>query len=1143
MVEGAHVEGSLPQGTVTFLFTDIEGSTRLVERLGPDQYGRVLDTHRELLLHSINEAGGLEVDSQGDSVFAVFVSAAAAIRAAVNAQRELASQQWPADAELRVRMGLHTGEARLAHHGYVGIAVHRARRVCEVGHGGQMVVSSATHAIVAAEPPRDLRLQDLGEVRLPGFDEPERLFQIVADGLPEISTDLRAARPWRDEQRPLLERAAELAALDQAIAATRNASGRLVVIEGPPGIGKTSLLAGGRTRAGASGFSVLHARGSELESAFSFGVVRQLFEPALARASPDQEASLLEGAAAQAGRLFRDDLETAQANEDVAFSLLHGLYWLTLNLAESQPVVIAIDDLQWTDAPSLRWLTYLARRIEGHAICVIGTARPLEQENPMLAELLVDPATTLLRPNALSAPAAAELVRTELAAEADDAFCAACFQTTGGNPLLLRELVRTLAAEDVAPVAASVAIVQRVAPDAVARSVMLRLSRLPPQAGRLARAVAILGDGAYREHVAAMAGLELREVAPAAAALARVDLLRQGPPLAFVHAVVRNAVYESTPADERESEHARAAEILKGGNALPAQVAAHVLLAPPGTVAGAVEIVGDAARRAASEGGLESAAGYLSRGLDEPMPDDKRAALLLELAGIELDLGRTSVVDRLQEAIELIDDPERLAQAQLRLGRALYWAGREEDGVRVLEEALAAWSPADDLQRRLQAELVANATRLAGRFEQVRRLLESLDLSGDEGPGARMLLTLETYHDAARGGSRERVVERTRRAFAAMSEEERRWMYVGPCYTFLVSDYLDEPVHMLDTMIALASKDGAVFNFAGLSVMRAAFHYARGALVEAEADARSALDAVPHRQVSWVPHACGLLAQILVERGETAEAAAIADEGGRWIPSRADSFTRAPLLRANAVIATARGDHQTALDAAFALGENLAAYGHSNPAFSYPSWQSLAAQAHLSLGHIDEGLALAREEVTQARAWGAPRTLGRALRILGLIQGRQKGLEQLRKAVEVLEHSPAQLERGYALADLGGALRRSNRRDEAREVLRQAGEIAGRCGATLLAESAHEELVAAGGRPRRLAFTGVDALTPSERRIAEMAAEGLSNREIAQALFVTMRTIETHLSNAFRKLDISARTQLQGALTALPEAPASAPSG
>ena len=142
-----------------------------------------------------------------------------------------------------------------------------------------------------------------------------------------------------------------------------------------------------------------------------------------------------------------------------------------------------------------------------------------------------------------------------------------------------------------------------------------------------------------------------------------------------------------------------------------------------------------------------------------------------------------------------------------------------------------------------------------------------------------------------------------------------------------------------------------------------------------------------------------------------------------------------------------------------------------------------------------------------------------------------------------MEHSAARLEHAYALADLGGALRRANRRAEARDPLRQALELAHRCGATPLAERAHEELVAAGARPRRRVLTGVDALTPSERRIAAMAAEGLSNREIAQALFITLRTVEMHLSNAFRKLGVSTRTQLPVALAASPEAPAGTPAG
>ena len=1136
MVKPAQVERSLPQGTLTFLFTDIEGSTSLLEQLGQDAYGQVLATHRELLLRAVNGNGGVEVDSQGDSLFAVFGSAAAAIGATVGAQRNLASHRWPSAADLRVRMGLHTGEAAMAEQGYVGMAVHRARRVCEAGHGGQIVVSSTTHAIVAGDLPHDVRMEDLGEVRLPGFREPERLFRIVAEGMPETTTHLRAARPWSEERAPLLERAEELAALDQALAATRNGRGRLVVIEGQPGVGKTSLLSAGRERAAASGFSVLNARGSELESTFSFGVVRQLFEPAITRAYSQEDSKLLEGAASHASKLFHHDPENGHPSEDVAFSLLHGLYWLTLNLAESQPLAIAIDDLQWADAPTLRWLSYLARRIEGLAICVVATARPLENEDPLLAELLVDPATTLLRPNVLSAAGVAELVRAELAAEAEDAFCGACYRTTGGNPLLLRELVRTLVAEDVAPVATSVTTVERVAPDAIGRSVMLRLSRLTPVAGRLARAVAILGDGADRDRVAALADVERREVAPAAAALARVDLLRQGPPLSFVHPVVRNAVYESIPADERESEHARAAEILIENRASPAQVAAQVLLAPAGSVDGAAAIFRSAAQRAASEGGLESAAGYLARALDESLPDDERATTLLQLAEIELELGRAGVVDRLYGAVDLIQEPESLAEARLRLGRALYWAGREEDGVGVLEHALAEWTQTDDLRRRLQAELVANSTRLAGRFEEARRLLESLELEADEGPGARMLLTLQTYHEAAKGGDRERVVDLTLRAFAAMSDDERRWRFVGAFYTFLVSDYLEEPVRILDALITLARRDGAVFNFAGLSIMRAAFHYACGSLLEAEADARSALDAIPHRQMSWVPHAYGWLAQTLVERDAVDDATAVVDEGEREITTEADSFSRAPLLRARSVIAAARGDHRASREAAFALGESLDAHGHSNPAFSYPSWRTLAARAHFALGDIDDALVLAREEVAQARSWGAPRTLGRSLRILGSIEGGDEGLEHIREAVEMLQNSPAQLEGAYSLADLGGALRRANRRSEARESLRQALETARRCGAAWLAERVHEELVAAGARPRRSAVTGVEALTPSERRIAEMAAEGLANREIAQALFVTLRTVEMHLSNSFRKLDISGRTQLPEALAPGPEA-------
>lgn len=1120
----------LPEGTVTFLFTDIEGSTGLLDRLGRGVYGELLQTHRRLLREAVSGSGGTEVDEQGDALLAAFGSAGGAIGAAVTAQRAIAAEDWPTGVELRVRMGLHTGEATVAGDRYVGIALHRGRRVCDAAHGGQILVSSATHAIVAADPPDAVRFKEVGEVRLAGFDQPERLFQVVAEGLPEAFAEPRAALAWRDAQPALLERAEELAAIDAAIASAKGGAGRLAIIEGPAGIGKTSLLAEGRARAASSGLTVLYARASELEAAFSFGVVRQLFEAAVATAAGEREPRLLAGAAGPAARLFGSGNGGGGSDEDI-YALLHGLYWLTVNLAESRPLAFAVDDLQWSDASSLRWLAYLARRLEGVPACLLATLRPIDDEHPLLAELLADPATAIVRPNALSAPSVAELVQQELGADADESFSLACHHATGGNPLLLRELLRTLAGEDVVPSASSVPVVDRLAPDAVTRSVRLRLGRLSPEAAQLARAVAVLGDRAEREQAAALAGLERRQVAPAAAALARVDLLRPEPPFSFVHPLVRNAVYEGIPLHEREAAHARAAELLTELKAAPEQIAAQVLVAPPESIGGAAAVLRDAARAASAEGGLDSAARYLQRALEEPLTDEEQGELLLELGGIEANLGAPSVITHLREALASLRDPGRVAEASLALGHQLYWAGEEEEGVAVLERALSEYADLDiELRHRLQAELVVNATRLPSQYVRARELLGGLDLSVDEGPGARVLLSGQAYHETAAGGDAENAAETALAALNAMSDEERARNYTAGAYALLRTDRLEEGVRLLDATIADVQRRGAVFHFSSLSMTRAIFQYARGRLNEAEADARAALETLPRRNVWFVGTANGWLAQILVERGAIDEAAGLLDAVEPTVPS--DAFSRSPLLRARTLVEAARGNHHTALARALELGAALSAFGHTNPAASYPAWRSLAALEHHALGETQEAIALVEEEVELARVWGAPVTLGRALRILGLIKAGDAGIERIREAAALLADSPAQLEHAYALANLGAALRRANRRAEARDHLRQALDLAQRAGATLLAEHAHEELIATGARPRRVELSGAAALTPSERRVAAMAAEGMSNREIAQALFVTLRTVEMHLSNAFRKLGVSSRTQLAAALAA-----------
>ena len=218
---------------------------------------------------------------------------------------------------------------------------------------------------------------------------------------------------------------------------------------------------------------------------------------------------------------------------------------------------------------------------------------------------------------------------------------------------------------------------------------------------------------------------------------------------------------------------------------------------------------------------------------------------------------------------------------------------------------------------------------------------------------------------------------------------------------------------------------------------------------------------------------------------------------------------------------------------AAALGDLLAAgdlFARLRISTPTVAWRSDAALAHLALGAHAEARALAAEEVTLAQAFKAPRTLGIALRAAGLTDGGSHGIELLRQAVRALEGSGARLEHARAMADLGAALRRAGQRAESREVLRVALDLAHRCGAIALTERTRTELAAAGGRPRRLVLSGLDSLTPSERRVAQLAADGLSNREIAQNLFITTRTVEGHLTHAYQKLAITSREQLPAAL-------------
>ena len=466
----------------------------------------------------------------------------------------------------------------------------------------------------------------------------------------------------------LLERDAELAALERLVEVGRG--GRLLVIEGPPGIGKTVLVGEAKELARDAGLQLLSARGSELERSFPYGVVLQLFETLVASRPPTERTELLSGSAALAAPLFEPGHAAAGPAPDSSLGTMHGLYWLTANVTARGPLLLVVDDLHWCDLESLRWLAYLLLRIEGLDVSLLVSLRDAEPEDPELVGRIVgDPLATVIRPTPLTKEAAASVVRDALATAADEDFCVACWRETGGNPLLLRELVYAVAGEGLVPVSGNVPRLHELGARAGSRAVALRLAYLPPEATAVAQAVAVLGDDAEPTLAAALADLDVPAALEAAEALARADILRPEWPFGFVHPLLRTAVYQSLAPRDRDGGHTRAAQLLADAGAEPERTAAHILHSPPAADSRAVATLREAARRAGARGASENAVAYLRRAVAEPPREDELAEVLLELGAAEVRVNGDDAADHLRTAYGLIADPVKKAQAGLLLGR------------------------------------------------------------------------------------------------------------------------------------------------------------------------------------------------------------------------------------------------------------------------------------------------------------------------------------------------------------------------------------------------------------------------------------------------------------------------------------------
>jgi DNA-binding CsgD family transcriptional regulator len=940
-----------------------------------------------------------------------------------------------------------------------------------------------------------------------------------------------------DARQVLLERDAALARIDQRLRNAIAGEGSLLVLEGPAGIGKTRLVMAAGRRGRELGLQALSARGSELERDFAYGLVRQLFEAPLLAASPSERDGLLAGAAGRAAALLgvagRHD-DAADALLDPSFAILHGLYWLCANLARRSALLLCVDDLHWADQASVRFMHYLGRRLQELPIAVVAAARPAESHegSPLVAALTADPSAEVLVLAPLSEQAVAELVRLGLGEEVEPVFAAACHEVTGGVPFLVQELVRTIAEEGVEPTAAAASRVAALAPRTVSQSVVQRLSRLSSAARELARAAAVLGEADLRL-AAGLAGVEPGAAATAADELAAAGILEQGRPLRFVHPIVRAAVEADLPSGERAGVHAAAARRLASEGASADRIAAHLLATDPAADDWVVDSLRAAARTAIVNGAPDSAAAYLRRALAEPPSDALRPDILLDLGFAESYAGDPQAVGHLEAALAAAATAAAQVSITIALGRMLQIEGRIRESLDVFDRTRVRLSSGDrhaalTLEGAVLSAAVIDAETADAAAPRIAELRRLADEDADVPSSAFSVLAVAAAMANEPADTVARLALRSLEGAPKLLPEavDRPPFFYQACIALVFAERCEEALARFDEALADARRLGSLPHVLGLSCFRALPQLRIGNLADAEADARIALETGPRLPGVHAALALAVLLETLAERGEL-EAAEAADRRYPLVQQFPTMIQVAWLLAARGRLRLAELRPAAALDDLLAAGDLFTRLRSPSPT---SPWRSDAALAQLALDARAEARALAAEEVALAKEFDGPRTLGVALRAAGLAEGGKRGIELLREAVDMLERSAARLEHARAMTDLGAALRRAGQRVDSREILRAALDLAHRCGAHALTGRARAELVAAGGRPRRLVLSGLDALTPSERRVTQLATAGLSNQDIAQHLFVTTRTVEGHLTHAYQKLAITSRDQLPTAL-------------
>ncbi|MEA2296948.1 MAG: hypothetical protein QOE86_4587 [Solirubrobacteraceae bacterium] len=906
---------------------------------------------------------------------------------------------------------------------------------------------------------------------------------------------------------PLVERGPELERLVELATAATAGDGRVVLVEAEPGAGRSALLSALREQLDST-HRVLLARGSELERDHAFGIVRQLLEP-LTVGSPD----LLSGPAELAIPTLRGGPD---ADDRPTFAVLHSLYWLTSNLAEDAPLVLSIDDAHVADADSLRFVDYLATRLEGLRVLIVLTRARGPAPTPDLERVAARAETERLPLAGLSRPGSATLVRHWLGESAPDPLCSACHDATGGIPLLLRELARELARGEGARSAPAKA--RSLAPPAIVAIVRRRLDGLSAEAGRLARALAVLGPAARLSDAARVAELDEAHAATAGDELAAAGLMDG---VDAVRPLVFTALKDALGRGERDALHRRAAMLLLRDD--PDRLddaAAHLLASAPGGQGWVAGVLRDAAARARSHGATETAVNLLRRAQLEPPPSDQVPLVALELAEATYTAGAAEAVALAEAALALQTDPDLRLRAALVRGHALTLIGRAAEAsaeiVAALEHAgdealakeaealLLAWSVVSTAARAVVAARTAAATQAA-------------EVLGDRAPA--MLLAIAALERATTEGEADRALDLARRGWArreevpSMAPFESFWVMAAATAGALAD------AEAWATGVAERGAASAHIVMYVAAALRGWVRLLRGDLPGAEADAWAAKELIEHTGAITVmePLVAAVAAEVEAARGELESARRLLDGVPRTARSAGMNLT-VRWRETSGRLHLAEGDPSGALEDADALASWAGAYGAKHSGWCAPD--ALAAEAWVALGDPERAAMHAAEALVAARAFRGPIQEGIALRAAALASGGAGArLARFDEAVERFDAAGAELWAARTRVDQGAALTAAGEPAEA--PLRRALEWADEAGATAVRDAAADSLRAGGHDPGAPSRRATHALTPAERRVVEFAAAGLDPRAIAQRLMLTPATVGRRLASARVKLDQS----------------------